>query len=132
MKFIFLIASCAIFASVYCRPDGEKYTDQFDGVDIDEILQSDRLLNNYHNCLVTGQKCTPDGQKLRDVLPDALQTKCEKCTDVQKSQSKKVIDYLIKNKVEMFKQLEKIFDPNREYRKAFADELKADGIVLPD
>ncbi|KAK4885677.1 hypothetical protein RN001_001948 [Aquatica leii] len=117
---------------VYGRPEGELYTDQFDNVDIDEILQSDRLLNNYYNCLVTGNKCTPDAQKLRDVLPDALQTDCQKCTEVQKTQSTKVIDFLVKNKIEMFQELEKIFDPNREYRKTFGEKLKAAGIVLPD
>lgn len=67
-----------------------------------------------------------------DILPDALKTGCKKCTDVQKRQSKKVINFLIKNKVDHFKELEAQFDPDHEYRKKYGDELKAEGIVLPD
>ncbi|KAF2878638.1 hypothetical protein ILUMI_27535 [Ignelater luminosus] len=133
MKGFAVIALCVIFAAiVWARPEEEKYTDQYDNVDIDEILRSDRLLDNYYNCLDTAKKCTPDGQKLRDILPDALKTGCSKCTDVQKRQSKKVINFLIKNRLEQFKKLEAKFDPDRAYRTKYAEELKAEGIVLPD
>lgn len=65
MKSFAVVALCVISAVVVWARPADKYTDQYDNIDIDEILSSDRLLQNYHNCLKTGKKCTPDGQKLR-------------------------------------------------------------------
>lgn len=56
-----------------------KYTTKYDGVNLDEILKSDRLLNNYFKCLMDTGKCTPDGNELKRTLPDALKTECSKC-----------------------------------------------------
>jgi len=43
----------------------DKYTNKYDGVDIDQILASDRLVNNYFNCLMERGPCTPEGTELR-------------------------------------------------------------------
>jgi Insect pheromone-binding family, A10/OS-D len=56
-----------------------KYTTKYDGVNLDEILKSDRLLNNYFKCLMETGKCTPDGNELKRTLPDALKNECSKC-----------------------------------------------------
>ncbi|KAF5301381.1 hypothetical protein FQA39_LY10779 [Lamprigera yunnana] len=130
MKCIVVFFLCATLATI--ASGEEMYSDQYDSVDIDEILNSDRLLSNYFNCLKTGQKCTPDGQKLREILPDALRTKCQKCSEAQNKLSKKVISFLVNNKKEMFLELEIIFDPEHKYRESYAEELKKDGIVLPN
>lgn len=66
MKGFAVVTLCVIFAAiVWARPEEEKYTDQFDGIDIDEILANERLSNGYFNCLKNGKKCTPDGKLLR-------------------------------------------------------------------
>lgn len=41
------------------------YETKYDGIDLDEILKSDRLLNNYLKCLMSEGPCTPDGQELK-------------------------------------------------------------------
>jgi hypothetical protein len=61
------------------KTQGGVYTTKYDGVNLDEILKSDRLLNNYFKCLMDKGKCTPDGTELKKTLPDALKTGCEKC-----------------------------------------------------
>ena len=43
----------------------EKYTTKYDNINLDEILQSDRLLNNYLNCIMERGKCTADGTELK-------------------------------------------------------------------
>ena len=43
----------------------DKYTTRYDGIDIEQILKSDRLFNNYYNCLMEKGKCTPDGRELK-------------------------------------------------------------------
>lgn len=69
---------------------------------------------------------------LTEILPDALKTECSKCTQVQKDKAKKVIKFLIKNKPDMFKELEDIYDPTHEYRTRYADKLKAEGLEFPN
>ena len=57
---------CALFALIaVAAAADEKYTTKYDGVDLDEILKSDRLFKNYYNCLVEKGRCTPDGSELK-------------------------------------------------------------------
>lgn len=42
-----------------------KYTNKFDNVNLEDILNSDRLLSNYVKCLKGVGKCTPDGTELK-------------------------------------------------------------------
>lgn len=45
--------------------DDEKYTTKYDNIDLEQILNSDRLLKNYFECVMERGKCTPDGTELR-------------------------------------------------------------------
>lgn len=44
------------------------YTSKFDNVNLDQILRSERLLNNYFKCLMEKGPCTPDAAELRRKL----------------------------------------------------------------
>jgi hypothetical protein len=43
----------------------EKYTTKYDNMNLDEILASDRLVDNYFKCVMGKGKCTPDGAELK-------------------------------------------------------------------
>lgn len=75
---LLIVVVCVIFGVVNAQ-QAPKYTTKYDGVNLDEILKSDRLLNNYFKCLMETGKCTPDGNELKRTLPDALKTECKKC-----------------------------------------------------
>ncbi|XP_005187784.3 putative odorant-binding protein A10 isoform X1 [Musca domestica] len=98
------------------------YDSRFDNIDVDEILQQERLLMNYVKCLEGTGPCTPDGKALKETLPDAIATNCEKCTQKQKEGSDKVTHFLIDNRPEDWQRLEKIYDPEGTYRKAYLAE----------
>lgn len=56
------------FVAVVCvtaRPEDKKYTNKFDNVNVDQILQSERLLDNYFKCLMDEGRCTPDASELK-------------------------------------------------------------------
>lgn len=74
---LLIVVVCVIFGVVSAQDP--KYTTKYDGVNLDEILKSDRLLNNYFKCLMETGKCTPDGNELKRTLPDALKSDCGKC-----------------------------------------------------
>ncbi|XP_075215739.1 ejaculatory bulb-specific protein 3-like [Lycorma delicatula] len=128
MKFV-LIASFLVIA-VSAKPADKKYTTKYDNIDLDEILNNDRLFNNYYQCLMETGKCTPDGTELKDSLPDALATKCSKCSDKQKVGTEKVIKFLIEKKPEKYAQLEKKYDPQGKYKAAYKEEASKRGIKI--
>ncbi|KAH8253605.1 hypothetical protein KR032_006222 [Drosophila birchii] len=108
----------------------EKYTTKYDNIDVDEILKSDRLFNNYFKCLIDTGKCTPEGRELKKSLPDALKTECSKCSEKQRQNTDKVIRYIIDNKPEEWKQLQAKYDPEEIYIKRYRATANSAGIKV--
>ncbi|XP_033228921.1 uncharacterized protein LOC117180533 [Belonocnema kinseyi] len=72
----------------------ELYSDKYDYVDIDQVLSNDRVRHQYYRCFLgTGPCLSPDAKFLKDKLPEALVTKCKKCTEKQKVGFEKVVLY---------------------------------------
>ncbi|XP_061396800.1 ejaculatory bulb-specific protein 3-like [Musca vetustissima] len=114
MKFLTVAFVIAAFLIVSIAA-GDKYTTKYDNIDVDNILKSERLLNNYLNCLMDKGSCTPEGAELKKAIPDALKTECSKCSDKQKKAVDKVAHFLIDNKPEQWKQLQAKYDPDNVY-----------------
>ena len=127
MKLAIVIVAFMAIAAVSAD---DKYTTKFDNIDIDEILKSDRLFDNYFKCLMDKGKCTPDGRELKKTLPDALQTECNKCSEKQKENSDKVIRFIIEKKPEEWKELQQKYDPDNIYYNKYKDEANARGIKI--
>ncbi|XP_049832419.1 ejaculatory bulb-specific protein 3-like [Schistocerca gregaria] len=104
----------------------DKYTTKFDSVNLDDILNNDRLLNKYAQCLLDAddRNCTPDAKELKKAIPDALTNECAKCSEKQKAGTEKVTKFLLEKKPDLWKQLEAKYDPNGEYRKRYDDRIK--------
>ncbi|XP_037946914.1 ejaculatory bulb-specific protein 3-like [Teleopsis dalmanni] len=96
-----------------------QYTNKFDGVDVDSVLTNNRILNNYIKCLMEKGPCTAEGRELKKLLPDALQTDCSKCTETQKRNSQKVINFLRVNKPGEWKLLLDKYDAKGIYRSKY-------------
>ncbi|XP_030244586.1 ejaculatory bulb-specific protein 3 [Drosophila navojoa] len=108
----------------------EKYTTKYDNIDVDEILQSDRLFNNYYKCLIDTGKCTPEARELKKSLPDALVTECSKCSEKQRQNTDKVIRFVIDKKPEEWKVLQAKYDPEEVYIKRYRAQAQKAGIPL--
>jgi hypothetical protein len=59
-----LVAALALAESARVRRD-DKYTTRYDNIDVDEILASERLLDNYFKCLMDRGRCTAEGTELK-------------------------------------------------------------------
>lgn len=46
-------------------PAGSAYTTKYDNIDVDQVLASKRLVNNYVQCLLDKKPCTPEAAELR-------------------------------------------------------------------
>nr|BAI82449.1 chemosensory protein 1 [Delia antiqua] len=128
MKLLFAVVVAAFMATIVLADD--KYTTKFDNIDVDEILKSDRLFNNYYKCLTDEGKCTPDGRELKKNLPDALQTECSKCSAKQKESSEKILNFIVENKPEEWKVLQAKYDPEGVYITKYREEAKKRGIKV--
>ncbi|XP_058452968.1 ejaculatory bulb-specific protein 3-like [Malaya genurostris] len=126
MKFFFAIVLVAVSAVAA----QEKYTTKYDGINLDEILKSDRLFNNYFKCLMDQGRCTPDGNELKRVLPDALKTDCSKCSSKQKEGTDKVLRYMINNRPKQWSALKAKYDPDDAYTNRYRSEANKSNIQL--
>jgi hypothetical protein len=59
-----LVSALVLTEAARVRRD-EKYTTRYDNINVDEILASDRLVDNYIKCLLDKGKCTPEGTELK-------------------------------------------------------------------
>lgn len=130
MKYIALTLLAVAVAVCVARPDEPRYTTKYDSIDLDQILKSDRLFNNYFKCLMDKGKCTPDGSELKRVLPDALKTDCSKCSEKQRDGTDRVIRFLSQNKPAEWKQLQDKYDPEHVYTEKFRNEAESRGIKV--
>ncbi|EDW92640.1 ejaculatory bulb-specific protein 3 [Drosophila yakuba] len=115
MKASLALVFC-VFAGLAAAASQQQYTSKFDNVNVDEVLNNNRVLNHYLKCLMEKGPCTPEGRELKRLLPDALQSDCSKCTDVQRKNSEKVINYLRTHRAGEWKLLLDKYDPNGIYR----------------
>uniref|UniRef100_A0A182NU81 Uncharacterized protein n=1 Tax=Anopheles dirus TaxID=7168 RepID=A0A182NU81_9DIPT len=97
----------------------DNYVTKYDNINLGEIFSSQRLMDNYMNCLKAVGPCTPDGRELKDNLPDALMSDCAKCSEKQRVGSDEVIKFIIANRPDDFAILEQLYDPTGEYRRKY-------------
>nr|WIW78343.1 chemosensory protein 10 [Heliconius charithonia] len=123
MKSVILVALICLAAVAWGKP-ATTYTDKWDNINIDEILESNRLLKGYVDCLLDRGRCTSDAKTLKETLPDALEHDCNKCTPKQKSGSDKVISHLVNKRPDLWKELSVKYDPNNIYQEKYKDKLQ--------
>ncbi|KAF5299920.1 hypothetical protein FQR65_LT09315 [Abscondita terminalis] len=114
----------ALVGVVFSFPQS-KYTNKYDNVNVDTILQNERVLNNYIKCLMEEGPCTAEGRELRRTLPDALSSGCSKCNDKQKEVAEKIIKHLISKRKRDWDRLAKKYDPKGDYKKRYETHIKS-------
>ncbi|XP_045777511.1 ejaculatory bulb-specific protein 3-like [Maniola jurtina] len=112
----FLSCLLLLYVIYHCHCENNTYTNKYDGIDLDQILSSDRLLDGYVNCLLDKGPCTPDGKELKQNLPDAIQDDCSKCTEKQREGADKVMHYVIDHRPEDWKRLEEKYNSDGTYK----------------
>ncbi|KAB0796039.1 hypothetical protein PPYR_10100 [Photinus pyralis] len=125
MKLIVLV--CLVIVVVYAK-DEPPYTTKYDDIDVDEILANKRLTLYYADCLLGKGKCNDQGQTLKDIVPDALNNECKRCSEKQKEATEKVLRYLAKHYRDIWNSLIAHFDKDGKHRdqyKKYIDEMEA-------
>ncbi|KOC65006.1 Ejaculatory bulb-specific protein 3 [Habropoda laboriosa] len=95
----------AIFAITFAEEE-EKYSSKYDDIDIDEILANPKLRNQYLDCYLGRKPClTADAKYFKDKFPEAMATKCKKCTDKQVIFFDKAVSWFTENEPENWKKI---------------------------
>nr|WPA71068.1 chemosensory protein protein 19 [Diaphania glauculalis] len=114
----------AAVVSAYPRAKDSKYTDRYDSVNLEEVISNRRLLVPYIKCILEQGKCSPEGRELRSHIKEALENYCAKCTDTQRSGTRRVIGHLINNEAAYWTQLSAKYDPDRKFVTKYEKELR--------
>ncbi|XP_016843424.1 uncharacterized protein LOC100113667 [Nasonia vitripennis] len=98
-----VLALCAFAA---CATAEEVYSDKYDYVDVVSILANDRIRTQYYDCFMDFAPCfTPDAKFFKEKFPEAIVTKCRKCTQKQKDSFEKIVLYYTEKQPEQWKML---------------------------
>ncbi|THK33132.1 ejaculatory bulb-specific protein 3 [Diachasma alloeum] len=81
----------------------EKYSEKYDYVDVDGILANDKQRESYYKCFAGIGPCkTAAARFFRDTLPEAIVTRCKKCTARQSVNFDKISDWYTTNEPEKY------------------------------
>nr|QJX59148.1 chemosensory protein [Dioryctria abietella] len=104
----------------------ETYTDRYDDINVDEILQNRRLLTPYIKCILDQGRCTPEGKELKVHIQDAMQSACAKCTPMQRQKARQVVKHIRKNEETYWNQMINKYDPDGKYKSVYEPFLESD------
>nr|QCX43082.1 chemosensory protein csp2 [Helopeltis theivora] len=124
MKTFTAICFLALAALASAYPGNDKYTDRYDNINLDEIVSNRRLLVPYLKCILEQGKCSPEGRELKSHIREALENYCAKCTETQRSGTRRVIGHLINNESSYWNQLTAKYDPDNKFVAKYESELR--------
>lgn len=122
MKLTYVLLS-ALVICVQVMGSNEEYPKIYDQIDVDTILKSERLSNQYTQCLLDKGPCTADGRSLKQILPEAVATQCAKCNDRQKEIARKICAYLKEKNPQAWELFVDKYDPDKKYLEKFEEFL---------
>lgn len=120
----FLVLSIVVTMAAFVA--AETYTDRYDHINIDEIIENRKLLVPYIKCTLDQGRCTPEGRELKAHIKDAMQTSCSKCTEKQKKGARKVVRHIRAKEQDYWKQILAKYDPEDQYKENYESFLAAE------
>ncbi|CAH0590235.1 unnamed protein product [Chrysodeixis includens] len=119
-----IIILCLFVAVAVARPNESRYTDRYDNINLNEILNNRRLLLPYLKCILDEGKCTPDGKELKSHIREALEQDCAKCTKAQRDGTRQVMGHLINHEQEYWNRLKAKYDAQSKFSTKYEVELR--------
>ncbi|XP_015180432.1 PREDICTED: ejaculatory bulb-specific protein 3-like [Polistes dominula] len=121
----FISVFCVIFAIFEFAIGSveEPYPDLYDQVDVDAIFKSERLLNQYIQCIIDEGPCTADARSFKQILPDILVTQCARCNDFHKKIARNVFQ-IKEKKPDLWVKIQRKYDPGNIYLPKLEEVVK--------
>ncbi|GBP07806.1 Putative odorant-binding protein A10 [Eumeta japonica] len=113
---MFLILVMLVIGAVAGPP---AYDSKFESIDIDDIINNDRILKNYVECFLDRRPCVKEAAEIKVLLADALKNVCARCTPKQIKMIRKLDDVLMDRHKHVHEQILRKYDPQNKYRGPF-------------
>ncbi|KAK9877412.1 hypothetical protein WA026_018525 [Henosepilachna vigintioctopunctata] len=118
LKMLVLILTICSIVSVFGR---EFATSRH--VNIEELMSNERILKQYHLCIVKGQRCGGEPGRIRQLIPELMLHGCSNCSLEQIDEVRRFTEYLYKHKRQMLADVYMRFDPFKNYRQQWLPRL---------
>nr|AXB87339.1 chemosensory protein 5 [Tropidothorax elegans] len=105
----------SLLALVVGDEQQDIYEKIFDDVDVDSILNNDRILDTYVRCFVNTGPCSELAGTMKSKIPEVFSTVCGMCTEKQKDIFKHSLDVFIPKRPNDWKHILEIYDPDGKY-----------------
>ncbi|KAE8753194.1 hypothetical protein FOCC_FOCC000117 [Frankliniella occidentalis] len=90
----------------------EKYEEgRFAHINVDEVLGNQRILGSFIKCFLEEGPCTADARDMKKLLPEVIDSNCERCTDNQKKMMAKAVKHVKDTRPEDWEKLANKYDP---------------------
>ncbi|CAH1116684.1 unnamed protein product [Phaedon cochleariae] len=126
---------CSLFGLVAVVPI-KYYHSKYDHVDVEMILNNRRMVKYYAACILNEGPCPPEGVEFKRILPEALRTNCQRCTEKQKFGTLRSIKRLKKEYPKIWAQLQNEWDPDGTYITKFENSFASSNLgpvpVIPE
>ncbi|KAK9500496.1 hypothetical protein O3M35_001751 [Rhynocoris fuscipes] len=107
-----------MFSVALCRPDSAEdafYQKVFEEIDVDVILDNERLLRAYLNCFFDEGPCNSHQAAVKKSIPEVMSTVCGKCTLKQRQIYHHCLNKFIPSHPDDWDHILRIYDPTGEY-----------------
>ncbi|XP_044265873.1 ejaculatory bulb-specific protein 3-like [Tribolium madens] len=91
----------------------------YETVNIDKLLADEKMVTEYMACLRGEGPCTPAEKDLEEHIPLVLGNYCADCNEKQKNFVIKLATFVIKNRFDEWRQVQKRFDPDLSHADDF-------------
>nr|WJJ70377.1 venom protein U-MPTX.7-44 [Megalopyge opercularis] len=115
---IILIALAVVAAAEY-------YDSKYDSFNEQEVIDNDRLLKAYCLCFLDQGPCTEEGKQFKNLIPDALENDCAKCSPKQKPKIRNLMNALHTKYAELYNNLMDKYDAGKKHRETIEKFLAA-------
>nr|AYN07341.1 chemosensory protein 13 [Yemma signatus] len=120
-----LLTACLLASNVLGDDeDDEAYQRIFDDIDVDTVLNNDRVLDSYIHCFIDTGPCSDLAAEIKGRISEILGTVCGSCTEKQKGIFKHSLEVFIPKRTNEWKRILEIYDPKGEAEPKIMDFLK--------
>ncbi|XP_054277856.1 ejaculatory bulb-specific protein 3-like [Macrosteles quadrilineatus] len=110
---LILLSGCA--APQKTRDPAKRALYRLEKIDVDNMLNNNRIMTNYVKCFVGKGACSPEARDFRKLIPKLTATACGDCTPNQKKIIKKIFLFMYFERSSDWKVLQERYDPNRKF-----------------
>nr|ARM20139.1 chemosensory protein [Galeruca daurica] len=113
-----------VVAAVHCAPKSfDENLKVLKKIDINQVLNNDRIIRNYVDCVLGKKRCTNEGNALKESWKDGLDKGCDDCDEEDKRKVKKILKHMYTKHRDLYDELAAHLDKDGKYRDKYQAQI---------